>query len=68
MCLSFKYPLIWGNLILLPSPPPLVLVLEDRWGWGVYMGVVHTCTHMCFIDAMEAYLKEGRGPQQSLQL
>lgn len=49
-----------------PSSPPLVLVLEDRWEWGVYMGVVHTCTHMCFIDAMEAYLKKGRGPRQAL--
>lgn len=47
------------------SSPPLVLVLEDGWGQGVYMGVVHTCTHMWFIDATEAYLKKGRGPRQS---
>jgi hypothetical protein len=47
MCLSFKYPLILGNPILVtPSPSSLVLALEERWKGCVCvctLGVVHMC-------------------------
>lgn len=63
MCLSFKYPLIWGNPILLLPPLLWSWSLKTDGGGVCVWGLVHICAHMCFMDAMEAYLKKGRGSQ-----
>lgn len=69
MCLSFKYPLIWGTPI--PATPPLLLLWSsplksDGRGLCVLEGGGHTCIHMYFIEATEECQNRGKSPQQPL--
>lgn len=68
MCLSFKYPLIWGTPILLPFPSSLsVLTLEERWKGYVLVlrGVRGTHASTCVLLMLQRNIRREEGTPSS---